>query len=615
MKSEFFSIQDEKNVSYPEADIYLYLGWINSKNILGLAISSSPFSLPHVIKSNLFNLLDFFASHFFVFSSESIFQELQTSIKKSSVIVLKRDKILVFSDKNYKYANERALPGKKVIKEINKEKLCPLRHLLLLSRTMDEKQLNAFHLAIKYKFPMVDLVDFNKKTIKVGKKEIIIKWNSIISDQKGSVEEDFVRTLRSALKSLENEHHSLFEKIRLIVPPGDYSEYSLSPLFNLLLYMPVKKLRKIPNQPKIGIASLRFEVVFELEEENIPHLTSALREALSSDFLQVIVNEMGRIRPKKIETQDKEYFRVRISITLEAPNSISLENSTMVAKELAYLVVEEVLYELSTESYTRFKKHKVPEFWLKNAGIVIEVSPSLAVRAKRIIRSYFRSHLDPSRKIRMLRKSKDRINILSNLYFSPAYDYVVDMKEEGIFQNIEAEDPYSRVGIEYLMRKEFDQALKFFRKAKSVLMQDLQNIDSEGESKRDTQREFLKIKNYFLLNDLSPEGVLLSPSYTKETNPGKILEMLSVTEKWIRTTTRLRDIEILERQMRLQHLDRAEYAKTIVMLRRLMRKINVRFYKNFHNFIEDIGSFYVNLLQEIEKESPESIKEWMNLKI
>lgn len=601
-------IKEEDEILWPEKDTYLYLGWVGSNTISGLAMSSSSLHLPLIVESNLFSLLNFFTSNFFIFSSEFFLHELQLQIEKSSVIVLRKDGILIAS-------KERASTEREILKDIDKEKICPLRHLLSISRSLDKKKLNSFLLAIEHGFPEVDLVDFSRKTIKSRKKRITSKWNSMVTDQKGSLEEDFVRTLRYALKSLESEHYPLFEKVYSIVPPGEYSEFSLAPLFGLLPYMTPKKSRTAPIQPKIGIKFLRFEAIFELEEEKISDFLASLEIKLFSSFFEVRINEMGRFQLEDTEELDKKYYRVRVSFVFEiVSNPINLEDSALLAKDLAYLV-EEALYEISSQSHEKFKKHVVPEFWLKNAGIAVRVPYFMVSKIRRTVRDYFGSCFDVSQPMKVFRKSDDQFEVAFNLYFSIGYDYVIETRNEGFFPDVKVEDPYTKIGIEYLMRKEFNQAMKYFRRAKSGLLGDYFSVTSFSRSPKEQLRFINRMKKYWSVEDI-PLGELLSSSiYTDESDPNKILSMLEVTDDWIHTATSLRHIEILEKQIRLLHLKETEYARAMETTIGRLKKIKNRFFKNFFNFVEDIGSFYVNLLQEIEKEAPESVKEWMRLKI
>ncbi|KYK38221.1 MAG: hypothetical protein HXS46_10115 [Theionarchaea archaeon] len=610
MKTEISSAY-EKDIFWPEEETYLYLSWVDSKSISGLAISSFPLQLSRLVESNIFNLLDFFAPNLFIFSSEFLCHKFQSRIGKSSVIVLRKKGASV----------ENGLP-----EGIGKEKTCPLKHLLLLSKTLNEKQLKSFQLATGYGFPVVDLIDFNKKAIKAKKEEITAKWDSMILDQKGSLEEDFVRTLKSALKSFENEYHHLLEKTYSIFP-DNYSEYSLAPLFALLSYINIRKSRKMPNQPKIGIKSLRFEVIFEFEEDDISDFITALEDELSSDFFKIRVNEMKRIQQEDMKIPGKKHYRTRISITLKAIlDSISLEDSSTVAKELSYLVVEKVLYNISTKSkilhetqigaYERFKSRKMPEFWLKNADIAIEMSSFMVDVTKEIIRNAFGSHLDTSWPMKITRKSRDRFEIVFSLHFSSAYDYTIDGQDKGLFLDIQAKDPYTKIGIEHLMRKDFNKAFSFFRKAKIGLIRDYLETFGTSTLEKDRWIELINTFEEFLsLGDILPREILYSPTYTDESDPMKVFEMIRTNDKWIRTAEKLQEIDILERQIRLHILSDEEYAEIMSTLRTLLAETEFRFFKNFFNFIEDIGSFYVNILQKTEEMAPGSVKEWMKLSI
>jgi tetratricopeptide (TPR) repeat protein len=504
--------------------------------------------------------------------------------------------------------------------------VCPLKNLLLLSKTLNEKERSAFRLAIRNGFPVVDLVNFPKKILNTKKEEITLEWDSMISEQKGSLEKDFVRTLEHALKSLRDEFHPLFDKLHSIVPQEDCSEYSLAPLFALFSYITTTRSKIVLIQPRIGIKFLRFEAIFELERENITNLIIALEEEFSSNILKVSIDEAGKARERKSRAFGRKYCRSRISITVETIHKpITLEDTTAMVKNLSYLVVEKALHRISTiekalykfpiDSYENFRNRNMPEFWLKKAGIAIEIPFFLLDEVEGMIRDNFGSDLEPLNPIEIYRKSTDRTEIIYNLYFSPSYDYVIDGQEKSLFLDVQDRDPYTDIGIEHLMRKEFDQALKFFRKAKSRIIGDLLNPKYTSKHEGSGMKSFDVIKEYFSPSDILPKELLSSRKYTDESDPAEIINMLKITDKWAQTAKRLRDIDILERQIRFQTLDKEEYVKVKAVLRENLSKTTFRPFKNFMNFLEDLGSFYMQILQETEREAPDSIKEWMRLEV
>jgi hypothetical protein len=615
LKSQNLPIQRISSTCWGQEDTYLYLGSVTPNIISGLAVSSSPLSLSRVMGNELFDFIDFFAPNFFIFSSEFLFPKKQFETKKSSVILLKKDEILIILTENYRFSEEKNYK-KGNFNSIDSEKLCPLRHLLLLSRTLNEDQLNSFLLAIKHGFPIDNIVDFEKKQIKIKRDIIISQWDQMISSQKGTTEEDFVLTLKSALKNFRNEYFQLFKKIDSIYPFKSSSRYSLSPLFALLQFSNMES-KTAMTQPKIGIKSLRFEAILKLEEEDITKFMENLNEELFSDSIKVDVGIMGKKREKRSKNSEKKLYRVRIFISLKtASDLINLEDSTAIAKDLAWLVVEKILYKISVESWEKIKKCKKPEFWLKSADIAVEVPSFMVDETKKIIRDEFSCHFGSSRDIKLYQKSGNKIEMSFNLYFSSTHDYAVDGRDEGFFLRLYAKDPYTRVGIEHLMRKEFGESFESFKKAKIGLIRDYVEVSPElNLNKSDISKLIDELENHISLYNISVRDILFSQIYTKESDASEILDMLNTADKWFKTAMMYFEINLLEREIRYQGLPREEYSSIKKRLKKLFMEADFKFFRNFYNFIEDLGSFYVILLQETEKKAPESVKEWMKLTI
>jgi hypothetical protein len=541
---------------WKDEDTYLYLGFLDSESICGLGISSKSLNPSIVLDCRLFKVTDFFDSNFFVFSSDLSCYEPGWHIDKSSVILLRKGGIEIISSRG------RATGRTEI------DKSSPLWHLLLLSRKMNNRQKDALKLAIQWGFPQVSVVDFTEERIDVARAKILSEWKSVVLNYKDSLEKDFVKTLVSAIKSFEKEYYLLLCKIHSIRTCQDSSDYSLGPLLAILRHTDTEKAVTEHFQPKIGISSLEFEAIFQLEEENIPDFMMDLGEELSSDFLEVSVGEVSRIIEQNLHAPGKMY-RVRVFIVLKGvSHSVDLESAAQLVNELRFLVVEKALcdisiiqkafYKVPFSSYELFINRYKPEFWLKRTGISIIIPRFMMSNAIRVIHRDFGNHLDSSEPI-SVRKSEHGIEIIFNLHLTSGYDYVIDNSNQSYFSEMRSNDTYVNIGLEHLERKDFDKALKSFRIAKE--------------------------------------------------NP----------KHWIKTTTVLRDINILERDLRINLLTQEEHKKKIRERRNLRCKrefrIRKKYSRNFFNFLEDIGGFYVEFLQEIKEHFPNLVEDWINLRI
>jgi hypothetical protein len=91
--------------------------------------------------------------------------------------------------------------------------------------------------------------------------------------------------------------------------------------------------------------------------------------------------------------------------------------------------------------------------------------------------------------------------------------------------------------------------------------------------------------------------------------------MIATVSKWKQTAMNLREMDNLEKEMRYRTMDDKEYIEKRGILAGMLRETELRCFKNYFNFVEEIGSFYVTLLQEIERAAPDSVKKWMKLEI
>jgi hypothetical protein len=595
----------------------LYLSWVDPIRISGLAMSSTPLPPSQIIGSSLFDFSDCFSSNFFIFSSRFFSKNFE--ISKWSVIILRKNEVLmdtrgseVFEKKN----PERGEP----VSFVRERELCPLSHLLILSKNLIKKQKDAIQLAIKYGFPSLDLANLEKEPAKISGERLASEWDSMIKFQAGSTESDFLKTLKGALKSLGKEHSRLFQKLHSIIPPTDYSEYSLAPLFAILPYVAARKIEPVPNQPRVGIRTLRFEAILELEERMIQELLSRLRDELSSDFLKVRIFEMGKTLTET-RKQDERIFRIRVAIVLESiSDCFDLENSVILEREVFYLTIERVLYSVSHESYVRFAKRKIPEFWLKSARISVNIPFSLLRKTRKIIIDFFGSHLCSSKFQTLYKKSERTYDIFFDLCFSMAYDFVIDDKRESIFPDIRVRDKHTQIGIEYLMQKEFDQSLRFFRKAEASLSRSWLKIYPSPYSRKRERAELNGITNSSSpgnqeADDMQHHQIFSPADASDKLDPQELLDMIVTAKKWKQTAINLRNIDKLEKEMRHKTIDKKEYIEKRTILAEMLRGTELRCFKNYFNFVEEIGSFYVTLLQEIEKTVPDSVKKWMRLEI
>jgi hypothetical protein len=497
---------------------------------------------------------------------------------------------------------------------------CPLSHLVMLSRNLTEKHKDALMLAMKYGFPSLDLTNLEREPAKACREKLVSEWDSIIKSQSGSAENDFLRTLKGTLKSLGKEHSRLFEKLHSIMHPTDYSEYSLAPLLAILPHVAAGKRELVLNQPRVGIRTLRFETIFEFEEGMIQELLSRLKDELSSDFLEAKVFEVGRI-PIETEKYGEGIIRIRVAIVLESIfDCFDLENSATLVGEVFYATIERALYSVSHESYTRFSRRKIPEFWLRSAKILVSIPLSLIDKTRKTIIDFFGSHLSSSKFRIMYKKSKVVCDILFDLHFSTTYDFVIDGKRESIFPDIRVKDRYTQIGIEYLMRKEFSRSLQLFKRAEDSLSENWSKISAPSYTSKKGQAEFSEVINPLppsipRIGDMQFHQTSSSVDTYDNLDPQELLDMIATVSKWKQTAMNLREMDNLEKEMRYRTMDDKEYIEKRGILAGMLRETELRCFKNYFNFVEEIGSFYVTLLQEIERAAPDSVKKWMKLEI
>lgn len=195
----------------------------------------------------------------------------------------------------------------------------PLKHMIFESKKIDERKRKCILLAVDYGFPLRSIVNFSNDSLLVDKDEIEKEWEGIIRSQRGSIEHDFVRTLKRAISTIKREYFSLFSELAKI---SDENPFSITrPLFCFLnTVSETGSVMNIPL-PRIFFDLAAIGAIFDLKEGSAKDYSILLSKLLKRKNYQVGI-KYHIITKSKV----KDAYRTRFTANLVFPGNVDLSH-------------------------------------------------------------------------------------------------------------------------------------------------------------------------------------------------------------------------------------------------------------------------------------------------
>lgn len=460
----------------------------------------------------------------------------------------------------------------------------PLKHIVAKSKKIDDRRKKCISLAMDFGFPLINIVSFTQNTLLRSRDEIEKQWDNIITSQHGSLENDFVSTLKGGVVTIADEYSGLFTELDRISEENPF--LVAEPLFSFLNIYPEISLLSHITPPKIFFDQVLIKAIFSLRKE----CANEYSKALSSEFKNK--EYLAKVRHSIItKSKRKDRYRIRFLIRLTFPGYVELSRARWRLEEVRDIILSR-LGEVDPEAYEIFHKSRM-EIWLKKVRVDIIIHENFEKETTSLIRENFRGTLS-SKSIFSRSISKNLMKISFKLSFDKITDYSIS--ETDIFYDIS--DKYTRLAVEKLYRGEFSEASNYLKMGRYGLLGDLYTIKSRESGSLNEFSE--KALNYYSISGI--DNLNTSKGYLDNKFKDKVLTAIEVNSDWMISLRLFLKAKDLEKDTSFKESLKKEDAEKRLWWEHLHRKYSeLNIDRSLDNFIEKIGNFYSILLVNLQR--------------
>ncbi|KYK32997.1 MAG: hypothetical protein AYK18_15160 [Theionarchaea archaeon DG-70] len=571
MSEEEFSLSDE-----PSVQILFYPISFCGNGMNGIGIGDHISSQAYIVTKADFYLLKFFTPEIFFFQMKSDRLDIFKRYSKCDAFVFFNEKFRNYLDLNPKNRFDGCIDN-------YTRKPNPLKHIITKSRKMEEREKKCIFLAMDFGFPLINIVNIRQNAILRFRDKILNLWDKIIQSQHGTLEHDFMSTLRRGINAIKKEYSGLFIELDRI--SGENHLLPTEPLFSFLNVLSDISPLSHFSPPKIFFDQVSIKGIFDLDRES----ASTYSKVLSSEFKKR--KHPAEVRYNIItKSKRKDGYRIRFLIDLRFPKYMELSHAKWELKELRDIILSE-LKKVDPEAYEIFQKSKL-EIWLKKVRVNIVIQKSYEKETKYLTKKFFKGTLD-HKSVICESISKDQVKIRFGLSFDKVSDYSISEIDD--FYDIS--DKYTRLAIEKIYRGNFSEAFVYLQRAKNALQGDLYMI----ESKETASDEFLK-KALICYKKAGVSDSIISGGYLSTEYKDRIQTALEMNSDWmisLRLYLKARD---LEKDISSPESLGSKEMESKMWLEKLYKRYSgLNAEKRLSSFIEEIGNFYSLLLVNIQR--------------
>lgn len=549
---------------------------VSNNRINGIGIADMISSQSYLAEIANFYLLRFFTPEIFFFQ-----------IKSDKIDLFKGDecdysRCFVFINGKFEFYNN--LPQKNIFSEYadgKSKESNPLTHLVMKSNKIREREKKCFLIALKFGFPCEDIINPSDNILLNCRTKILSAWDDIIQSQHGSLERDFINTLKRGSQIIKEEYSDLFNLLAKI--SQDCSLFSTKPLFSFMKIFP-RRLSNI-SVPKIFFNQALIKIIVILRREYAGEFSNLLSSEFGNRGYQVSIKHSAIAKSK-----EKNKYRIKFLINVNFKDNVEFLRIKGELLDIKNIILFK-LKEVDQKAYEIFTKKRA-EIWLKKIRIYIIVHEDFEKETIRLSKELLKGFMDFS-SILILEPSLNYNEIIFRLSFDRITDYLITEKD---FPYTES-DRYTRIGVEKIYKKKFSDALKFLKSGKNGLLGDLYMIESKKNESKISDRMRKKAFQYY--RKIGIEN--FSKCYFENKSKNRILDALETNSDWqisLRLFLEARKLEkkISSRAMEGKNTEQMRYNKWMYR-----RYSGLKLDKSLDDFIEEIGNFNSSLLGNLQR--------------
>lgn len=626
------------------------------KNFYGLLFvpEESEMDIARLFSSNFFEILDFSGRNILFFKTKYVFQFYPGEYGDMMPFILKDGFSYFFTTKK---ENLDVHSPVEHLSELDFE--CSSFHerfannlsllgMLASSATyLDRGEKESLVLAISFGYPVSDLIDFRRKKIMRYRDKIFRKWKGILGLYLGDVEKNFITALHRSTEKLVQNNKELFERVSFC-NLGENISFTAESLLKFMEIIPTKeKYHLDKNIPKLLINQLMIESVCTINKQR--------RDDLKENILSFLKNYP--IRSWLIsEWRDKNFpppFRLyRYAFLWDFPSEgLVMSEFTDHVEELKALILT-ALRKTDEDSWSRSSR-KRQEFWIRSIDLTLTLPTIFSDTAVEVIRENFSFFLDRNENDRLIEKKivNEKFCVLTfKLKYPMFQDYRISKRKLGYFYEIQANDKFTRQGIEAARKHSFSKSMALLERGSHGIAGDIlvwksklakgvekdrylrragihyQHAGLPLRSKRTEQfagrKKFLRSLMDFqsdLRSDLEyikkkaavSIGRLEKPLYLPHLDPAQLMIVQQINYDWRIAV----EFYLIGKSMTkdiiadgLGHYEEDSEKKKLASMYLTYSSLGA---KDYVCLVEDLGVFYAQLLGEIQRKFGDLTAEWL----
>lgn len=497
---------------------------------------------------------------------------------------------------------------------INNEKENILKHMVLKSKEIKEKEKKCLIFAIDSGFPCKSIIDFETK--KLDNELLLHEWEKMTSIKGENLERDFIDTLSKGIKVIFDEYSNLFKILETV--PKKNALPSLAILLTVM-ELPLFSPPKGVILPKIFFKKATIKIILRMDRESINKICDKVKKDLK------IYGHNVRYYYSLMRINDESVYRAEITLDITFSKFIPLNDFEFYLSDFKnkFLVILEKTYPYP---YEKFIKKLNEEIWLKKAEMYILTNKKNINLIRDLSREYF-SGIEKGVSFRNIDEGNMAVKLI--LLFDRLSDYSISEKkrysimdtriemtarktrskgfEDTKYQPITMEeiynpyDKYTRIAVEEVHTKDFKTVFEYLDKGMHGLIGDLHLIESKNV--RSEKKKFeKKTREYY-----RKAGIEGDFSYLNNSSEGIILKTLKINGWWRNSFKLYLKAREIQKEIDWERTT-GEKEKT-KMDRKLRRKYYLlRSRRNINDFNRVMGDFYKSLISETQKECKDFTK-------
>jgi len=585
----------------------------NASNLYGIGILIYESDKRKIVRSGLFDILDFVSPTIFLFKASFFYLFKPVAVRNLEPFLIKENGLL------FSGAEKMKIDGWRVFEKGENEILSglspidqytgrfnPLRHLIILNKELSKDERTFLLRAIDLGYPFKVSNDLYH-----------------IQSTTGS------QSLRNVTERLFKSNVSVFSKLKEVLVKDSTTIKNPIPSTNSILLffenLSQASTKFLPDdRPEMYIKTLSVDFIIPFKNDSdLKSLVKELnqfKENFRLKKLEISFSNVGRINSSKIfRIGALRYHRYRIRAISHFFNEYLLPMHYVpdYLEEFENFTIENALRRVDKTSYHEFvrKGGNKEEFWIKGARIILFLSPTFITIARKVIVNHFLDVLClsfGSQSISIRELKNGLAELAFDIHFPMHGDYSVSERQLGLFfGRIDLLDKWTSMGAEYAMMGDLENAEKLLENARIALEADFTVLDSRGLEAMNIRSKLRNAaKDYRRLKIRCPDCPT-EPMYVEGSSKEEIRKAMEENKKWRTALSKYSEGIKMKKQILEEHISGKLKWRMMRVANSMIRESGLQPGGDVLSFENNLSTFYAELLSAIQQNHGDYTPEWL----